>query len=68
MRMITSESFFQNTYVAEGGQCQLMIGTDVPGDILAYELPGFANGKPGEMNLVSANYLASDTGVDVDSK
>ena len=68
-RVFTSgQSFFQNTYVAEEDNAQLMIGTDVPGDILAYELPGFADGKPGEMNLVGANYLASDTGVDVDSK
>ncbi len=58
---LTRESFFQNTYEAEGGPGFLGLAPGQPGDIVAYEMQG------GELLLEKNAYLASSPGVECDA-
>ena len=58
---LTGESFFQNTYEAEGGPGFLGLAPGQPGDIVAYEMQG------GELLLEKNAYLASSPGVECDA-
>lgn len=61
-KVLTGESFFQNTYSAEGGTGKVGLAPGSAGDIVAYELQG------GELFLERGAYLASTQGVQCDSK
>jgi uncharacterized protein (TIGR00266 family) len=60
--LLTGESFFQNTYQAEGGSGTIGLAPGTMGDIVPYELSG------GELFLEKSAYLASTTDVKCDSK
>jgi uncharacterized protein (TIGR00266 family) len=60
--VLSGESFFQNTYSAEGGQGKLGLAPGSAGDIIPYELSG------NELLLERGAYLASTPGVQCDSK
>ena len=60
--MLTGESFFQNTYEAEGGTGTIGLAPGTAGDIRVYEL------KSGELFLEKGAYLASSPGVECDPK
>ena len=55
------ESFFQNTYEAEGGQGTIGLAPGQPGDIVAYDM------RNEELMLERGAYLASTTGVKTNS-
>ena len=58
---LSGESFFQNTYRAEGGPGLLGVAPGQPGDIVAHEMNG------GELLLEKSAYLASSPGVHCDT-
>ena len=58
---LSGESFFQNTYRAEGGPGLLGVAPGQPGDIVAHEMNG------GELLLEKSAYLASSPGVYCDT-
>ena len=60
--LLSGESFFQNTYSAEGGPAKLGLAPGAAGDIVPYEL------QSGELFLERGAYLASTEGVQCDSK
>ena len=62
-RFLAKESFFLNEYTADGVDSEIVIAPGPPGDIGHYYVDG---GK--ELFLTSTSYLASDTGVQIDSK
>ena len=55
------ESFFQNTYEAEGGQGTIGLAPGQPGDIVAYDM------RNEELLLERGAYLASTTGIKTNS-
>jgi uncharacterized protein (TIGR00266 family) len=59
--VLAGESFFQNTYLAEGGSAKVALAPGVAGDIVPYEL------ADGELFLERGAYLASVEGVQCDS-
>ena len=59
--VLTGESFFQNTYEAEGGPGLLGVAPGQPGDIVAYEM------NDDELLLEKSAYLASSPDVHCDS-
>lgn len=61
-KLLTGESFFQNTYTAEDGPGTIGLAPGSPGDIVPYEL------RDGELILEKGAYLASSEGVKCDSK
>ncbi len=61
-KLLTGESFFQNTYSAERGPGTVALAPGCPGDIMAYEL------DDSELILEKGAYLASEEGVKCDSK
>jgi len=61
-KLLTGESFFQNTYTAAGGPGMIGLAPGVSGDIVHYPLAG------GELFLEKGAYLASGTDVHCDSK
>ena len=60
-KALTAESFFQNTYEAEGGPGLLGVAPGQPGDIVAYEM------NDSELLLEKGAYLASIPGVHCDA-
>jgi len=60
--VLSGESFFQNTYSAEGGPAKLGLAPGSAGDVVPYEL------QAGELFLERGAYLASTEGVRCDSK
>ncbi|MGF1582246.1 MAG: TIGR00266 family protein [Gemmataceae bacterium] len=60
--VLTGESFFQNTYVAEDGPGTVGLAPGKPGDIIPYEM------NDSELILEKGAYLASEEGVKCDSK
>lgn len=60
--VLSGESFFQNTYSAEGGPATVSLAPGSAGDIVPYELHG------NELFLERGAYLASTEGVRCDSK
>ena len=61
-RSLGGESFFMNTYTADGPGAHVVVAPALPGDIVEWEL---ANQT---VFLQSGSYLASSSGIDVDSK
>ncbi len=61
-KLLTGESFFQNTYQAEGGPGSITFAPGSAGDINAHEL------SQGELLLEKGAYLASSEGITCDSK
>ena len=61
-KLLTGESFFQNTYYPEGGPGTVTFAPGSAGDIAAHEL------NSGELLLEKGAYLASSEGVTCDSK
>ena len=60
-KVLSGESFFQNTYRAEGGVGHLALAPGPAGDIVAHELDG-------DLYLEKGAYLASTGDVKVDAK
>ncbi len=60
--VLSGESFFQNTYIAETATAKVALAPSVAGDIVPYEL------ADGELFLEKGAYLASTEGVHCDSK
>jgi len=60
--VLSGESFFQNTFEAEGGPGTVGLAPGVVGDIAAYQMDG------GELFLEKGAYLASTPDVHCDSK
>ncbi|MEZ6056244.1 MAG: TIGR00266 family protein [Planctomycetaceae bacterium] len=60
-KLLTGESFFQNTYSAEGGPGEIGLVPGSPGDIVSHQLDG-------ELILEKGAYLASEESVKCDSK
>jgi uncharacterized protein (TIGR00266 family) len=58
-RMFGGESFFQNTFTAQGGAGEVLLAHSLPGDIQALEVP-----QSGLM-IQSSSYIAADMGVSV---
>ncbi len=61
-KILAGESFFQNTYTAEGGAGQIGLAPGVSGTIVPHEMSG------GELVLEKGAYLASTEGVTCDAK
>jgi uncharacterized protein (TIGR00266 family) len=60
-KLLSGESFFQNTYTAEGSPGHISLAPGPAGDIVAHQLSG-------ELFLEKGAYLGSETGVEVDAK
>ncbi|MCA8956842.1 MAG: TIGR00266 family protein, partial [Planctomycetes bacterium] len=61
-RLLTGESFFQNTFRASGRGGTLALAPAISGDVVSHEL------RDGELFLQKGAYLASGSGVRCDSK
>lgn len=59
--VLSGESFFQNTYEAQGGPGTIGLAPGQPGDVRAYEMDG------GELLLEKGAYLASTPGITTSS-
>ena len=60
-RMVSGESFFQNTYTAPGNGGELVLAPALPGDMIVLDITG-------EFMLQSGAYIASESGVITDAK
>lgn len=56
-RLLTGESFFQNTYTAQGGPGQLLLAHSLPGDMALIDI------QPHGLKIVSTAFVGSTTGV-----
>ena len=56
-RMFSGESFFQNTYTAEGGQGMIAMASSFPGSIMPVDV------SQGDFIVQKKGYLASEAGV-----
>jgi uncharacterized protein (TIGR00266 family) len=61
-RMLTGESFFQNTYTAQQGPGELLLTHKLPGDMAWIDIPG--NG----LKIQSTAYIACSTGVQMQAE
>lgn len=61
-KLLAGESFFQNTYTATGDGARLALAPGPAGDVVAHSM------VDEELFLEKGAYLASDTGITVDSK
>ena len=61
-KLLSGESFFQNTYTAGPGGGRIALAPGPDGEIVPYEMTG------GELILEKSAYLASTEGVECDSK
>jgi uncharacterized protein (TIGR00266 family) len=61
-KLLTGESFFQNTFKAENGPGTVALAGGSAGSVVAYEM------NAGELLLEKGAYLASDAGVTCDAK
>lgn len=61
-RLLTGESFFQNTYTAQGGPGELLLAHTLPGDMVMVEVP-----QQG-LKLQSTAFVASSTGVNLQAE
>lgn len=61
-KVLTSESFFQNTFTAQNGPGQVTFSPSLMGDIRVHELRG------AELMLTSGSYLASDASIELQTK
>ena len=60
-RMVTGESFFQNTYTAQGGAGELLLSHTLTGDMFVMEVPDQG------LMLQSKSYIASSPGVNLET-
>lgn len=60
-RMLTGESFFQNTFTAQNTAGELLLSHTLPGDMIMVEVP-----KQG-LKMQSTAFVASSTGVDLEA-
>lgn len=60
--VLGGESFFMNTFTANGPDAHVVVAPSLPGDIITWPLTG------NTVYLQSGSYLASPTTIDVDSK
>ncbi len=60
--MLGGESFFINTYTAQGGPGEVTVGPSLPGDVVHLALSGQT------VFVQSGSYLACGTGIEVDTK
>ena len=61
-RLLTGESFFQNTYTAQNGPGELLLAHTLPGDMVMMEV-----GQQG-LKLQSTAFVASTTGVNIQAE
>jgi len=61
-KILGGESFWQNTFTAEGGPGEVTLAPTLPGDVVQIDLQGDG------IVIQSSSYLAAGTGVDVDTK
>ena len=61
-KLLSGESFFQNTYTARGGAKSISLCAGSAGDVVAVEL------QDGELFLERGAFIASEEGIKVDSK
>lgn len=61
-RLLTGESFFQNTYTAQGGPGELLLAHTLPGDMVKIPVP-----QQG-LKMQSAGFIASTTGVNLQAE
>lgn len=61
-RMLTGESFFQNTYTAQGGPGEVLLSHTLTGDMFMTEVPDQG------LMLQSKSFIASSPGVNLESK
>ena len=61
-KLLSGESFFQNTFYPEGGPGSITFAPGAAGDLVAHEL------TDGELLLEKGAYLASSEGIDCNSK
>jgi len=61
-KLLAGESFFQNTFTAEGAGASISFAPPAAGDVVPYELDG------GDLLLEKGAYLASTEGIQCDSK
>ncbi len=59
--MLGGESFFVNTFTAQGGPGQISFAPSLPGDITMVTVGG-------ELFVQSGSYLASEMGIDIETK
>lgn len=59
--VLGGESFFQNTFTSAGNGETIFLAPSLPGDVFVLDLNG-------DMTVQSGSYLASGTGITVDSK
>lgn len=60
-KMLGGESFFVNTFTADGGPGHVSFAPSLPGDVTDLDLTG-------ELYVQSGSYLAGDTAVEIDIK
>lgn len=60
-RMLTGESFFQNTYTAQNAPGELLLAHTLPGDMALMEVPQHG------LSLQSSAFIASSTGVSLEA-
>ncbi|MBI3097414.1 MAG: TIGR00266 family protein [Planctomycetes bacterium] len=60
--VLGGESFFMNTFTAQGTPGELLLAPSLPGDIVCHVLQGRS------LMIQSGSYLASHPGVDIDTK
>ncbi len=60
-RMLTGESFFQNTFTAQGKPGDLLLSHTLPGDMVMLEVPQHG------LRMQSAAFVASSPGVSLDA-
>ena len=61
-RLFGGESFFQNTFTAQGGPGEILLAHSLPGDITTIEVPQTG------LFVQSKSYIAGSTAVTVDTK
>lgn len=61
-KLLTGESFFRNTFTAEGGPGEVTFAPGLPGDILLYEMVGE------DLIIQQSAYMASSLDVEIETK
>src|SRR5262245_38304141 len=61
-RLFGGESFFRNTFTASGGTGEVYLAPTLPGDLVVLDV------GPRSYYLQSSAYVASSSGVDVDTR
>jgi len=61
-KMLMGESFFRNTFTAEGAPGEVTFGPSLPGDIMVYQMQGQ------DLIVQQTSYLCSATTVEIEAK